>query len=276
MTTAQKIIKYLAMGFAAFLIVTIFSAILGGGYALLSALGLIHSNKNIVTEDLKVISDEVTEVSTLNVELAFANLEIKTGDNFKVETNNTKISFKNDNGSIIIKEDDNWKINGGESLLVIYLPEDMMDLDETKIETGAGKLNIQTLNTQGLYLELGAGDVQIENLVVTQEAKIDGGVGKTEIKSCEINDLEANLGMGEFIFNGKLTGKSEIDSGIGSININLSDEGENYTIKPSKGIGSIQIDGKEIADGEVWGNGENRIEIDGGIGNIKINFENEI
>lgn len=272
MTTVQKIIKHLAMGFAAFLIVTIFSAILGGGYALLNALGLIHSNKNITTEDLKVISDEVTEIATLNVELDFTNLQIKTGDNFKVETNNSKISFKNDNGSIIIKEDYNWKTNSGESLLVIYLPKDMIELDETEIETGAGKLNIENLNTQSLYLELGAGDVQIENLVTTKETKIDGGVGKAEIKSCKINDLKANLGMGEFTLNGKLTGESKIDSGVGSINMDLTDKKENYTIKLSKGIGSIRIDEKEVADGEVWGNGENSIKIDGGIGSIKINF----
>ena len=62
MTTAQKIIKYMATAFAVFLIVTIISAILSGGYALLSAFGLIHKNENIVTEDLKVISSKVKEV----------------------------------------------------------------------------------------------------------------------------------------------------------------------------------------------------------------------
>ncbi len=87
MTTAQKVIKYLATAFAVFLIITIISAILSGGYALLSALGLIHTNKDIVTESLKVISREVKEVTTLKIDLAYTNLDIKTGDDFKVETN---------------------------------------------------------------------------------------------------------------------------------------------------------------------------------------------
>ena len=65
MTTAQKIIKYMATAFALFLIFTIISAILNGGYALLSALRLIRTNKNIITEDMMVISNEVKEVSTL-------------------------------------------------------------------------------------------------------------------------------------------------------------------------------------------------------------------
>ena len=105
MTTVQKIIKYFAIAFAIFLIVTIISTILTGGYALLRAFGLIHTDKNVITEDLKVISNEVTEISTLKIELAFTNLEIKTGDSFKVETNNSKISFIENNGSVKIKEE---------------------------------------------------------------------------------------------------------------------------------------------------------------------------
>lgn len=167
MTTAQKVIKYLATAFAVFLIITIISAILSGGYALLSALGLIHTNKDIVTENLKVISKEVKEVTTLKIDLAYTNLDIKTGDDFKVETNNSKITFEENNGSVKIKEENrNWLKNDNiSSDLIICIPEDMIAIDEIKIQTGAGKINIEKLNTQRLYLELGAGDVYIENVI---------------------------------------------------------------------------------------------------------------
>lgn len=275
MTTAQKVIKYIATAFAVFLIVTIISAILSGGYTLLRAFGLIHTNENTITEDLKVISGEVKEVSTLKIDLAFTNLDIKTGDSFKVETNNLQITFEEENGSVKIKEkNQNWLNNNNRtSNLIIYIPENLIVIDETKIETGAGKINIEKLNTQGLYLELGAGDVYIENLTVTENAKIDGGVGKTDLKSCKINNLKANLGMGEFIFCGKLTGKSEIDSGVGAINIDLMDNKENYTIDVSKGIGNVTLDGQKLEMDRAYGTGENYLDIDGGIGEIKINFK---
>ena len=275
MTTAQKVIKYIATAFAVFLIMTIISAILSGGYALLSAFGLIHTNKNTVMEDLAVISSEIKEVSTLKIELAFTNLDIKTGDYFKVETNNSKITYANDNGSVKIKEENrNWLNNNNKaSNLIVYIPEDMIALDETKIETGAGKINIEKLNTQGLYLELGAGDVHIENVIATGKTKIDGGVGKTELKYCEINNLKANLGMGEFVFSGKLTGKNEIDSGVGAINIDLMDNKKNYTIDVSKGLGNVALDGQKLEMDRVYGTGENYIDIDGGIGEIKIDFK---
>ena len=275
MTTVQKIIKYFAIAFAIFLIVTIISTILTGGYALLRAFGLIQTDKNVITEDLKVISSEVKELSTLKLDLAFTNLEIKTGDSFKVETNNSKITFSNDNGSVKIKEEKyDWSKNhDNASELIIYIPEDVIVFDETNIEAGAGNINIENLNTQGLYLELGAGDVHIENIIATQEAKIDGGLGRTELKSCEINNLKANLGMGEFVFSGKLTGKNEVDSGIGTINIELLDGLENYTIDVEKGIGSVTLDGKKLDMDRVYGTGENYLDIDGGIGEIKINFK---
>lgn len=276
MTTAQKVIKYLATAFAVFLIITIISAILSGGYALLSALGLIHTNKDIVTENLKVISKEVKEVTTLKIDLAYTNLDIKTGDDFKVETNNSNITFEENNGSVKIKEENrNWLKNDNiSSNLIICIPEDMIAIDETKIQTGAGKINIEKLNTQSLYLELGAGDVYIENVIATGETKIDGGVGKTELKYCEINNLKANLGMGEFTFSGKLTGKSEIDSGIGAINIDLIDNKNNYKIDVSKGLGNVTLDGQKLETDRVYGIGENYLDIDGGIGEIKIDFEN--
>ena len=276
MTTAQKVIKYLATAFAVFLIITIISAILSGGYALLSALGLIHTNKDIVTENLKVISKEVKEVTTLKIDLAYTNLDIKTGDDFKVETNNSNITFEENNGSVKIKEENrNWLKNDNiSSNLIICIPEDMIAIDETKIQTGAGKINIEKLNTQSLYLELGAGDVYIENVIATGETKIDGGVGKTELKSCEINNLKANLGMGEFTFSGKLTGKSKIDSGVGAINIDLIDNKNNYKIDVSKGLGNVTLDGQKLEVDRVYGIGENYLDIDGGIGEIKIDFEN--
>ena len=88
MTAVQKIIKYFAIAFAIFLIVTIISAILSGGYILLRTFGLIQTDKNIVTDNLQVISSEVKEISTLKINMLHTNLKVKEGDSFKVETNN--------------------------------------------------------------------------------------------------------------------------------------------------------------------------------------------
>ena len=84
-------------------------------------------------------------------------------------------------------------------------------------------------------------------------------LGKTEIKSCEINNLKANLGVGTFDLNGKLTGTSKVDSGVGAININLIDN----------------LDGKKLEIDRIYGTGENYLSVDGGIGEIKIDSKEQ-
>ena len=92
------------------------------------------------------------------------------------------------------------------------------------------------------------------------------------IKESNINDLDLDMGVGEVNLTSNLTGQNQINAGVGKLNINLQGEKESYKIQADKGIGSIKIDGNEISNGETLGNGENYIEIDGGIGNIDINF----
>lgn len=273
MTQMQKIIKYVANAFAIFLSVTIISSIVAGSYMLFNTFGLIKSNDKIDVDKLQTISNEVTELLTLKMDLDYTNLYIKTGENFKVETDNDNIIFTNNNGNIEIKEKrKNWLFNSQQSNLIVYIPEDMFVIDEINIKTGAGKIDIEKLNTKNLYLELGAGKTEIKNLIVTKKIELDGGVGKIELKNSELNNLNASLGVGEFIFTGKLIGKSKIDSGVGSIKIDLVDGKDNYTIKVSKGLGSITIDNKDISDDKTYGNGYNYLDIDGGVGSIKVNF----
>lgn len=50
---------------------------------------------------------------------------------------------------------------------------------------------------------------------------------------------------------------------------------EEYETKVNKGLGNVTIDEEKISDNEVVGNGENKIDIDGGVGEIKINFRGE-
>lgn len=50
---------------------------------------------------------------------------------------------------------------------------------------------------------------------------------------------------------------------------------EDYKIKIDKGIGEARLAGESMRDDSVYGWGENRIEIDGGIGAIYIEFSKD-
>lgn len=273
MTTAQKIIKYCAVAFAIFLIITIISAVLSAGYGLLNAIGIINFKENSLLENMVTISDDAEEFLSLNLDIKSSNLQIKTGDKFEVKTNNSNIKYSNENGSIKIKEDKltNWffgKIDIGE--LVIYIPENMKQIDEVKINIGAGTVFIEQLNTKNLYLDLGAGNVAIDKLTVSEESKINGGAGNININSGEIANVDLDLGVGNTKIKSDITGNSNINTGVGELNLYLSLDADNYKINVNKGIGKITFNDDKILDDTIIGNGENYIKISGGVGNINI------
>lgn len=265
MTTSQKVIKYCAIAFAIFLIVTIISVILSLIYGLASALGL----KKETTNETGIINLEGDLTAYLDVDVAYSNLNIKIGKEFLAQTNNENIQFKQDRNELKIKEKNlKWFAKDSESDLTIYIPEDLK-LKEVKINTGAGKVNIESLIAQKLRLNLGAGEVRIES-INADEADIDTGAEKFTIESGNINNLDFDMGVGKTNVTAKITGKSEIDTGVGAFTLKLLESEELYSFKVDKGIGDITINGKSISNDQSIGNGENFIDISGGIGKIKI------
>ena len=101
MTTAQKIMKYLAIAFAIFLIVSIISLILFGVYALSGVLGLKDNSKIDVSSNMQTVDIgnkenivNLTDITSLDIEVKYTNLIIKNGDTFYYETNNDNIIYK--------------------------------------------------------------------------------------------------------------------------------------------------------------------------------------
>ena len=86
MTETQKIIKYLALVLAIFLIVAIF----GGILTCLSFISVVFTDKDTVK--VTEISDyTVTDVDRLYIDLQAADLEINSGDSFGLQSNHEYI-----------------------------------------------------------------------------------------------------------------------------------------------------------------------------------------
>ena len=270
MTSAQKVIKYIAIAFACLLVVAIISGILSAFYSLSGFLGLGVDDKE--NSEMITTNFENYNVNQLDIEISASELIIKNGDSLKIETNNDNITFKEENNKLQIKEKKHkWFSINKNQKLILYLPENI-NFENVNIKTGAGRVNIETIKTETLVFKLGAGEAEIKELNVTKDCKIEGGAGKFSILSGSINNLNLDMGVGETNLNTILTGKNEIDAGVGELNINLQNGKENYTITAEKGIGNIKIDGKNISNRNVYGDGINTIDVDGGIGNININF----
>lgn len=269
MTSGQKIIKYIAIAIAIFLIINIIGIIL----TIFAGLGIFFNVKEAITntENFEEVIDNypIEEITNLDIEINYSKLEIKNGDTFKIECNNEKIYTEKKGNKIEIKEKNNWFNKQETSNITIYIPENKI-FERTEIEAGVGEINIDKLQTNNLTFSIGAGKVQINELEVFEKAEIEGGAGKADIISGELHNLDLEMGLGELNLTTKLIGNNVIEQGIGKLSINLTDNIENYKIRTSKGLGSITIDGNEVQDGNTYGNGENNIRIEGGMGAIEI------
>ena len=122
-------------------------------------------------------------------------------------------------------------------------------------------------------MNLGAGKVDINSLNVLSKAKIDGGAGDLSIIKSDIHNLDLDMGVGKLLLESKLTGNNKIDSGVGKMDLTLIGTLDDYQISLDKGIGNASINGVSMVDKNIYGTGLNKIDIDGGIGSIDVNFK---
>ena len=270
MNSFQKVIKYLAMAFAIFLSVSIIGGMITG----LAGISFIFSGRDRITGEMQVYPVE-DEVSSLSLKLSGAELKIRTSDSFSVESNHKYISVRVVNDQLRIEETKKLFACFPEGVEVILnIPEGMI-FDDAAIETGAGKVEMDALSADTLKLSLGAGEAEIKNLTANFRADIDGGAGELKIDGGMLRNLELDMGVGELTLKSRIEGQSCLDYGIGETKLTLLGSREDYQIEMDKGIGEARLEGESMRDDSVYGAGRNRIEIDGGIGEISIDFSED-
>lgn len=264
----QRIIKIFAIGFGVAIIANIFMAII-------SVLSLIT---NIGDRDTAVLQNDFVEtysmVEEIYIDSSTSTIVIKNGNEFKVEASNINdnISSEFKNGILKIKEKEKWFSNNMFSeTITIYVPENEF-LKKIEVEADVGEMYIDGIKAEILNLSQGAGILIISNSEFSR-TNIEGGTGSIDITTSKLNDLEFESGVGKVEMQAQITGKSNISVGIGAMNISLIGNKEEYSITSKKGIGSIKIDNKDCSSDTVYGNGENIIKLEGGIGSIVIDFE---
>ena len=277
----QKIIKYIAVAFGLYLaisiiggiiaiIVTIFTGFYGISYLTDSLNDAINSDDSSIERIDE--NQEVEEFSKMRLDISASNLTIKLeGNSYKVETyqipKNTKIESKD--GILEIKNNKKLNKSDSKSRITIYLPEDV-ELEEADIQVGAGIVDITGIIAKNVEFSFGAGNVNMQNISVKNNAKIECGAGQAIIKNSELANADIEAGVGKLVYSGDLTGNAQIDCGVGDVELELTGDAEKYAIHTEKGIGDIKINDSSVADDSTTGNGENKIDIEGGVGSIDI------
>lgn len=277
MRNAQQVIKVLAVTFAVCLICGIGAAIVGA-WGLAGYMFGGFSGAETGGEWTEAVVSDNGDFDELVLEMKATNVRIELGEEFQVLADEEVVEFRRNGKKVELEEKDwgffgNWHKVGGE--VKVILPRKMGNLKKVEIKTGAGTVYAEGISADEVELELGAGKTEFVGLIARGKVKISGGAGYLAIREAELMDLDLDMGVGKVELSGKLQGDSDIDAGVGKLEMTLKGSESDYKLKFKKGLGSITVNGVNIGDGGVWGDGKSVVKVDGGVGAIEIRVEEE-
>ncbi|MDF2474180.1 MAG: putative rane protein [Anaerocolumna sp.] len=278
MSEFQKVLKYFAIAFAIFLAVTIIGGMITG---ILALAGIFTGGSSVKTIDL---NQSFENVKSITIEHGIGNLTVKEGDSDKVEVIGENVSEnivaeKNFSGNLSIRYKSSFfhwfnvnSLDGNNTRLTVYLPKGFI-AENIEISAGAGNVSLENIKTENFEMDGGAGNINGENMVAGK-VKIDGGVGEISLEEIDFTDANIDSGVGNIYLEGYLSGKNKINCGVGEVDLKLKGSIDDYNIEVEKGLGNIYINGDKYSDVN-WNNmtAPNELDIDGGVGNIRIDFE---
>ncbi len=255
MTTLQRVIKYIAMGFAIFLTVVIVSSILT---SLLFVLNLFDGNKKTTNTINTFENVLISEIKYLEIDINAGLLIIKSGEDLSLESttsDDSKIEVTDD-GTLYIKQS-SFSFNGifksknSDNTFILTLPKDFL-FEEANIELGAGKIDVSGFTTSSLDIDLGVGEIIIEDI--------------------DTDECIVNLGIGSIKFDAIINELAKFDNGIGDIRVVLPLLETDYNYNANTGIGSTKLNNSSISTT----NNASNIDITAscGIGSIDIYTDN--
>ncbi len=168
-----------------------------------------------------------------------------------------------------------------------------MDGDELVIQTkkkithinnagGVGKIYInipERCVLEDAEFNLLAGSLYVEE-ISAKELSIDVGAGEASINKFTADKADFNCGTGSIMAAGNVREEADIDCGIGQITFHVQGKQTDYNYEVSCGIGEVSC-GDSTYSGigskrEVDNHATKEMEIDCGIGNVIVNFSDEL
>ena len=271
MSSVNKVIKICAKILAALVIaaavLSVFSVLDGH-----STFIFFGKSTNISEDDMtKTTAAPEIDSTDLDIDLKAADLIIRRGEEFSVLVSNDSISV--DFGTTLKIEETSSKWHQTAEKVIITMPKEKT-FETVDIDVGAGQLTIDEITADRFYLDIGTADVEIN--MITANANIKCGLGDIDIKDGTIHDLDLELGAGDADIYATLTGEAQIECGVGDLDLTLKDGEAKNRVDCNVGLGSFTVNGDSVKGSRVIGSGANSVEIDGGIGDVSVNFKKAV
>ena len=253
-------------------------------------------NARIDEEGTLRIEDE-SEYTLFNIVDYSGEVVITIPEEFEAE----KIYIQTGAGNVTITdlkatEDISFDFGAGNAVL-----GDITAGDEVYIQTGAGNVTCRNITGEKVDINTGVGeftavggaitatDVTVQtgvggvNLgdIKADNFNLSGGVGEISVKNADVVLADIDIGTGNFRMTAKIKETLDYDGGVGSGEITVIGEEDDYFISVTQGAGDVTVgDNSYSAAGGNFTTGnassKNKIDIDTGVGDFTINFTPEM
>lgn len=203
----------------------------------------------------------VESFDSVTVDVDVADVYIQEGDRFDVfldwnPGNNYSMAYEVDDGELYVssrKTSGNMSMGQYGATVVITVPYGAW-LDEIRVSVGMGNIWLMHVSAEEAYLKTGMGDVDVN----------DG---------CMITDtLCLTTGMGDASIYGDIAFNTEIEAGMGNVQVLTSCAARECGYDISTGLGIINVDGEEYHFNASRRGGDYSLRIECGTGTVSVEF----
>lgn len=196
----------------------------------------------------------VEAIDKLELDIGASLLEVKyeDGDQYQVQVRQSKrgyISCEEDEGTLNIEsgiESSTFNLGGEKgNKIILTIPKDAK-LREIELTLGAGSCTGDRLCADTIFIEVGAGNLEVDKLKAEKTMELTVGAGNIEVDKIEAGQLEVECEVGR-CYAKKVTTKADIDLSCdaGYVYMGLQAAEESYNYDLSCSIGSLKIAGQQ-------------------------------
>ena len=170
-----------------------------------------------------------------------------------------------------------WGIwnEANDNLVTIYVPKGSR-FHEVELETGASLVDIITVKIDKLDAAVGAGELFISNIEM-EDISVEIGAGKLEAENVSAKEAEFNVGVGECSYSGAITGKLDLECGMGNVDFMLKGRETDHDYEIECNMGNIDVGSYSAtalaSEKRINNNARSKFDIACNMGNVSIQFE---
>lgn len=238
---------------------------------------MANQSKELVNFDSGFEGVESIAVDLKYTELVF---EATKEDVYYVQADRVVKGFtcEEKDGRLIIKDNLSRNFRNNRSKVTVFIPENAK-LKEVELEVGAGSVNVDDILADKLTIDLGAGRFE-GNKITSDKAEISVGAGEMTVNNFSTKDVTMDCGAGRIDLKGNIDGDADISCGIGEIKVSLLNGESDYNYDIDCGIGNVNVGNQSFGgmsnNKKIDNNADKTIRVEGGVGNIRIDFINSL